>query len=231
MTRLRSRAWVARGFALGAVVAVWNLARARSTPAPASPALAARDAAGVEVRPGCKDDAEVAWRAARVQAMGKDVDALFLANTQAHFRPPKDLPPRFGGKAIEETLHQSILAAGVHAEILGTDCREYPCVTMARTRSAEDLQKIKDQFFDQPAYASDMKQLSRARSDTAREYRFAATVYQSTDPRQAEIFAAYTRRLGVARLGPGSLRPGANPFPPDTIGSDRAVAAAPLSTD
>jgi len=230
MTPMRTRAFVAAGFALGALVALWNGGRARSKPEPVSMASAAPEAPGDSI-PGCKDDAEVVARAARVHEMKKEAESLFLANAQAHFRPPKDLPTRFDSRAIEETLHRSILAAGVDAEILGTDCSEYPCVTTARTRSADDLQKIKDQFFDQPAYGSDMKQLGRARSDSAREYRFGATIYQSTDPRQGEIFAAYTRRLGVARLGPGSLRPGADPFPPETIGAERAVAAAPASAD
>jgi len=225
MTGARTRAWVAAGFALGALAAVWTLGRGRSRPTTASAsASASRASESAPIRPVCADDEEVAARAARVEQLSKEAESLFVANAHAHFRAPKDLPARFSGKAIEETLFRSILAAGVDAEVLGTDCSEYPCVTTARTRSAEDLQKIKDRFFEQPAYASDIKQLSRARSDDPREQRFGATVYQDTDPRIGELFAAFTRRLGVARLGPGSLRPDAPPLPPDTIGSERAVA-------
>jgi hypothetical protein len=226
MTRARTAAWVAAGFALGGLAAAaWNLGRGRPEPAPAVTAAAAATETDRAAR-ACADDQEVMTRAARVDALSRQADALSLANAQAHFRPPADLPARFSGKAIEAALHTSILAAGVDAEILGTDCSEYPCVTTGRTRSAADLQKVKDQFFAQATYAADLKQLTRARADDPREYRFAATVYQSTDPRIGEIFAAFTRRLGVARLGPGSLHPGAPPFPPDTIGSDRALATA-----
>jgi hypothetical protein len=224
MTRAHTTLWAAAGFALGGLVAGWNLGRGRDKPAPAIPVVAATQTE--RAAPACAADVDVTTRATRVDALSKQADALFLANSQAHFHPPKDLPVRFSGKTIEGALHTSILAAGVDAEILGTDCSEYPCVTTGRTRSAADLQKIKDQFFDQPTYAADLKQLTRARADDPREYRFAATVYQSSDPRLGEIFAAFTRRLGVARLGPGSLRPDAPPFPPDTIGSDRALATA-----
>jgi hypothetical protein len=222
MTSVRTRAWVAVGFALGALVGVWNLGRAQSSPQRASlTPLAAPEAAAGPIPTDCKDDAEVAARATRVGAMSKEAEALFLANSQARFLPPKELPARFSGKAIEETLHRSILAAGVDAEILGTDCNEYPCVTTARARSTADVRKIKEQFFDQPTYAADIKQLSPARADDPKELRFGATIYQSTDQRPAELLAAFSRRLGVARVGPGSLRPGIPRFAPDTLGSDR----------
>jgi hypothetical protein len=226
MTSTRTRAWIVACFALGALASVWHLRGAGAKPEPASPVAAPSEAVDATIRPGCQDDGEVVARAARVEAMRKEAESLLVANEHARFRPPKDLPARFGGRAIEETLHRSIRAAGVDAEILGTDCSEYPCLTMARTRSAADLQKIKDEFFDQPAYGADIKQLTRARSADPREYRFGATVYQDTDPRLGELFAAFTRRIGVARLGPGSVRPDAPPLPPDTIGSERAVAAA-----
>ena len=220
----RTRVWVAAGFTLGALVGVWNMSRARSAAQPVALASTPSEGAPASTARGCRDDTEVAAHAARVDELSKEAESLFFDNAQAHFRPPKDLPARFGGKAIEETLHRSILAAGVDAQILGTDCSEYPCVTTARARSAEDLQKIKHHFFDQPAYGSDIKQLARARADDARDYRFGATIYQSTDPRGGELFAALTRRLGFARLGPGSGNPGAAPRSLDTIGSDGAVA-------
>jgi hypothetical protein len=223
-TRTRTRAWAAAGFALGALAGIWNLERARLKAEPPASAAAPSTNVGASIRAGCEEEAGVTARAARVAEMSKEAESLFVANTGAHFRPPQNLPARFSGNAIEEALHRSILAAGVAAEILGTDCSEYPCVTTARTRSAADLQAIKDHFFDQPAYASDIKQLAPARTDDPREHRFGATVYQDTDPRLGELFAALTRRLGVAPLGPGSRRPGAPPLPTDTIGSDRAVA-------
>jgi hypothetical protein len=92
-------------------------------------------------------------------------------------------------------------------------------VTTARVQSAEDLQKIKDRFFDQPVYATDTKQLARASGDGPTDYRFGATIYPATEPRQSEIFAALSRRLGIAGIGPGSTRPERHPLPPDTIGS------------
>jgi hypothetical protein len=215
---------VAAGFALGALVAVWSLGRAQPKRASEVSVSAAPEAAQAPTAGAA--DSEVTARAARVGQLSRQAESLFQANLLAHFQPPKDLPARFSGNAIEAALHSSIVAAGVDAEILGTDCSEYPCIAKGRTRSAADLQKIKDQFFDQPVYSADLKQLSRGRGDDPREYRFAATVYPSTDPRLGEIFASFTRRLGVARLGPGSLRPNAPPFPPDTLGSDRAMAAA-----
>ena len=226
-TRTRLPGWVAVGLTLGALAGVWNLRRARGTGEPAPAASAQPEAAGTPAndRAGCRDDAEVAVRSARVEAMRKEAESLFYDNSQAHFRPPKDLPARFTGKAIEETLHRAILAAGVNAQILGTDCSEYPCVTRARAHSDEDLLKIKHQFFEQAAYGSDTKQLARSRTDDPEDYLFGATIYQSTDPRDGEIFAALSRRLGFARLGPGSRRPGAAPRPLDTIGSDHAVAS------
>jgi hypothetical protein len=80
------------------------------------------------------------------------------------------------------------------------------------------MKKIKDHFFDDRSYAGDMKQLIRARGEDRNEFRFGATSYPAADPRQGEIHAALTRRLGVARLGPGSRNPEASPFAPDTIG-------------
>jgi hypothetical protein len=222
MKPTRLGAWAVAGFALGALAAVWSFPRTRSTPAATLPA--AGEVAAAPLPSACRDDAEVATRTARVEALNKEAESLFAANTLAHFQPPKDLPGRFGGKMIAEALHQAILAAGVEAEILGTDCREYPCVTTARARSAEDMQKIKHQFFEQPAYGADMKQVVRTRTEDPREYRFGVTVYQSTDPRGEELYAALGRRLGFARLGPGARQPGADPLPPETIGSERAVA-------
>jgi hypothetical protein len=227
MTTTRIGSWVAVGLALGTLAGVWNLRRARGTGEPAAAAAAQPEATGAAANDpaGCQDDPAVAVRSARVEALRKEAESLFYDNSQAHFRPPKALPARFSGKAIEETLHNAILAAGVDAQILGTDCSEYPCVTRARARSDEDLLKIKHQFFDQPAYGSDTKQLARSRTDDPEDYLFGATIYQSTDPRDGEIFAALSRRLGFARLGPGSRHPGAAPRPLDTIGSVPAVAS------
>jgi hypothetical protein len=226
MITARTTAWLAAGFLAGALIGVWNLRRDRAPAAPPA-AVAAETPAAVAGGPqGCVDAPEVAARAARVAQLAAEVERLRLDNALGHFHPPPDLPARFSGRSIERTLQSAFLAAGVDAEILGTDCDEYPCVTRARTRSAADLQAIKDHFFDQPAYGGDTKQLARARSDDPREYRFGATIYPSTDPRLGEIQAAFTRRLGLARLGPGSLRPDAPPFPRATIGSPPEVHAS-----
>ena len=78
----------------------------------------------------------------------------------------------------------------------------------------------RDRFFEQPSYGEDIKQLTRARAEDPREYRFGVTVYPASDPRLGEILAALGRRLGVARLGPGSRDPAAPPFAPDTLGAE-----------
>jgi len=220
MTNARAAALLSAGFAIGAAVAGFNLRRTASDPRPESapPATAASE----RLRPACSDAPEVAARAQIVDRMAKEAEALLTANLEAHFLPPRNLPARFSGRAIEHTLKSSIDAARVKAELLGTDCSEYPCVTTARAHSAEDMQKIKDQFFEQAVYTGDIKQLARAKGDGPTDYRFGATIYPATDPRRDEIFAALTRRLGAARLGPGAPHPELPPFAPDTIGSNRA---------
>jgi hypothetical protein len=225
VTRARAAGLLALGFALGGTTALWNLGRARrgAEPEPSARAVVAVAAA----RPTCPDSPERAARAARVKELSSTSEALFQDNLHARFRQPENLPVRFSGRAIEEALHGAIAAAGVQAEILGTDCNEYPCMTTARTRSAADMQKIKDHFFDQPAYAGDIKQLGRARSDGPEEYRFGATIYPAGDARRGEIFAALTRRMGVARLGPGSMHPEVPPFAPDTLGAGASSPRAP----
>jgi hypothetical protein len=220
MTIGRIATFTCAGFALGAALAGVGLRVRRLDPGSEAP-LAEALGRG-RTRPGCIVAPEVAARAAIVDGMAKEAERLFAANLRAHFLPPGNLPDRFRGEAIEQTLRSAIRTAGIQAEVLGTDCREYPCVTTARVRSAEEMQKIKDQFFDQATYAGDMKQLARANADDPTEYRFGATIYPTSDPRQDEIFAALTRRLGVARLGPGSLRPEAPSHPPATIGASTA---------
>jgi hypothetical protein len=227
MTNARAAALLAAGFAIGAAVAGFNLRGTAPDPRPESdpPATAASE----HLPPACSDAPELAARAQILDRMAKEAEALFTANLEAHFLPPRNLPARFGGREIEHTLKGSIDAAGVKAELLGTDCSEYPCVTTARAHSAEDLQKIKDQFFEQAAYVGDIKQLARAKADGPTDYRFGATIYPATDPRRGEIFAALTRRLGAARLGPGAPHPELPPFVPDTIGSNQAPPTATKS--
>ena len=230
MTARRVAAWLAVGFAVGGLAAAaLNLRLGRVGVEPRAAAASAQ--AAEAARDQCVDPPEVFALARSVDQLGQRAETLYVANTLAHFQPPKDLPERFSGEAIERTLRQSVEAAGVKAEIVATDCSEYPCVTTALAASAEDMQKIKDQFFEQPTYAGDIKQLARARGAGPKEYRFGATIYQSTDPRRGELYAALRRRLGVARLGPGSMYPDAHPFPADTVNGRQVQAPQPLRGD
>jgi len=216
MTPRRAGAWAFVGFVVGGAIAGLNVRRAPGVDR--APAASDGDSDGRTPLP-CTDPPELATRAATVDRMHKEAETLFIANLQGHFLPPEGLPARFSGPAIERALQTAIVAAGVKAEALGTDCSEYPCLATARVHSEEEMQKIKDQFFDHPGYAADMKQLARARGAGPTEYRFGATAYPATDPRQGEIVAALDRRLGAARMGPGSPRPERHPLPPDTIGA------------
>jgi hypothetical protein len=135
------------------------------------------------------------------------IEELTAADATARFLPPRDMPARFSGAAVRAAVDAAIGASGVAGRVDEVDCSAFPCLVVAHYARADQLGRLQRELRRNPEYSTDVA-LAMGMGDAPEGdgTLVGVIVFPRTEPRAAEILAAFKRRRADAlekRLGDG----------------------------
>jgi hypothetical protein len=135
------------------------------------------------------------------------IEELTAADATARFLPPRDLPARFSGTAVRTAVDAAIGASGVVGRVDEVDCSAFPCLVVARYARADQLGRLQRELRHNPEYSSDVALvMPMGDAPEGGGTLVGVIVFPRTEPRAAEILAAFKRRRADAlekRVGAG----------------------------
>jgi hypothetical protein len=152
------------------------------------------DAPGRDEEGACPDRQ---GRIAELQAMEGDlrrrIEELVAADAAARFLAPPDAPARFAGPALRMAMERAIAGVGVGGRVDEVDCSAFPCVVFGRLAGGDRLGDLQERLGRDPDYSNDVALVVAMTTDVGQVV-FGAEIFPRSEPRAAEIVAAFRRR-------------------------------------
>jgi hypothetical protein len=167
--------------------------------ADAHPAATVEPKPAVEAAQSCDRQARLDDLRKIESSLASQIEELTAADATARFLPPRDMPVRFSGPAVRTAVEAAITASGVGGRVDEVDCSAYPCLVVGHYARGDLLGKLQHELARNPDYASDITLVRPMGKDPAGGGTLVgAIVFPRTEPRAAEILAAFKRRRADA---------------------------------